>query len=71
MENGFESQKNESRHFYYPQAKLPPRSLSSRLRQRQITHSLKLRVRTMKTFFKKYCFKSTFLKHLTEECTFC
>ena len=26
----------------------------------------------MKTYFKIYCFfKSTFLKHVTEECTFC
>ena len=28
------------------------------------------RGRTMKIYFKMYCFKSTFLKHVTEECTF-
>ena len=37
----------------------------------QITHSPRLRGRTMKTYFKMYCFKSIFLKHVTEECTFC
>ena len=37
----------------------------------QITHSPQLRGRTMKTYFKMYCFKSIFLKHVTEECTFC
>ena len=30
-------------------------------------HSLQLRGRTMKTYFKMYCFKSTFLKDVTEE----
>ena len=25
----------------------------------------------MKTYFKMYCFKSTFLNHVTEECSFC
>ena len=29
-----------------------------------------IRQRTMKTYFKMYCFKSIFLKHVTEECTF-
>ena len=40
-------------------------------RQRQITRSLQLRWRTMKTYFKMYWFKSIFLKPVTEECTFC
>ena len=40
-------------------------------KQRQITHSPQLRGRTMKTYLKMYCFKSIFLKHVTEECTFC
>ena len=52
-------------------AKLFPRSLSTPPRQRQITHSPHLRGRTRKTYFKMYCFKSTFLKHVAEECTFC
>ena len=30
-----------------------------------------LKGRTMKTYFQMNCFKPTFLKHLTEECTFC
>ena len=30
-----------------------------------------LRGMTMKTYFKMYCFKSNFLKHVTEKCTFC
>ena len=51
--------------------KLSPRSLSSSPRQRQSTHSHQLRGRTMKTYFKMYCFKSTFSKNVTEECTFC
>ena len=54
-----------------PRQKLSPRSLSSPPRQRQITHSLKLRGWIMKTYFKMYCFNSTFLKNETEECGFC
>ena len=39
-------------------------SLSTILsQQRQITHSPQLRETTKKTYFKMYCFKSTFLKH--------
>ena len=38
-------------------------SLSSPPQQRQITHSPQLRETTKKTYFKMYCFKSTFLKH--------
>ena len=34
-------------------------------------HPPHLRGRTMKTYFKMYCFKSTFLKHVIGECTFC
>ena len=30
-----------------------------------------LRGRTIKTYFKMHCYKSTFIKHVTEECTFC
>ena len=71
VENGIVSQKIESRHFYYPKTKLSPRSLSSPPRQRQITHFPQLRESTTKTYFKMYCFKLTFLKHVTEECTFC
>ena len=52
-------------------AKLSPRSLSLPQRQRQITHSPQLRGRTMKIYFEMYCFKSTFLKHVTEKYTFC
>ena len=69
--NGIVSQKIESRHFCYPKTKLSARSLSSSPRQRQITHFPQVRGRTMKTYLKMYCFKSTFLKHVTEECTFC
>ena len=71
MENAFASQKIESRPFYYPEAKLFPRSLLSPHRQRQITHSPQLKGRTKITCFKMYCFKSTFLKHIAEEWTFC
>ena len=70
MENAFANQKIESRSFHYLQVKLSPRSLSSLSRQRQTTHP-QLRGRTMKTYFKTYCFKPTFLKYVTEECTFC
>ena len=69
MENGIPSQKIESRHFYYPKTKLSPWSLSSPTKQRQITHSSQISGRTMKTCFKLYYFKSTFLKHVTVECT--
>ena len=48
-----------------PKAKLSHRSLSSLPRKRQITHPPQLRERTMKTYFKMSCFKSTFLKHVT------
>ena len=57
-----ENQKLESRPFHCPKAKLSPRSLSSSRRKRQITHSSQLRWRTMKTYFKMHCFKSTFFK---------
>ena len=71
VENGISSQKIESKHFYHPKTKLSPLSLSLPPRQRQITHFSQLRGRTMKTYFKIYCFKSTFLKDVTEEFTFC
>ena len=46
------------------------RSLSLPTWQRQITHSPQV-TRTMKTYFTMCCFKSTFLKYVTKECTFC
>ena len=65
VENRFESQKIESRHFYYPQGKDPTQSKLSPSKQRQITYSPQLRQRTMKTYLKIYCFKSNFLKPVT------
>ena len=62
----FASQKNENRQrqnslpglYHHPKAKT--------------NYSLsQLRGRTMKTYFKMNCPKPTFLKHVTEECTFC
>ena len=40
-------------------------------RQSQITHPKLGRGGLFQTYFKMYCFKSTFLKHVTEEFTFC
>ena len=62
----FANQKNESRQrrnslpglYHHPKAKT--------------NYSFpQLRGRTMKTYFKMNCLKPTFLKHVTEECTFC
>ena len=46
--------------FSYLKEKLFPLSLSSPSRQRQITHSLQLKGRSMGTYFKMCWFKSTF-----------
>ena len=69
VENGFASQK--IRHFCYLQAKLSSRSLSPPQGRVKLL-ILKLgRGGLFQTYFKMYCFKSTFLKHVTEEFTFC
>ena len=59
--------KKESRHFYFLKAKLSPQSLSATPRQRK-----KYSFHTVHWVdYEMYCFKSMFLKHITEECTFC
>ena len=62
----FASQKNESRQ---RQNSLP--SLYHHPKAKANYSSLQLKGRTMKTYFKMNCLKPTFLKHVTEECTFC
>ena len=62
--------KRSESNFHYPKAKLFPQSLSSPSKQRQITHFPQLRGRTVKTYLKLCCFKTTFLKLLTEEYSF-
>ena len=54
----FESQNSLPGLYYHPKAKT--------------NYSFpQLRGRTMKTYFKMNHLKPTFLKHVTEECTFC
>ena len=53
-----------------PRQKSPPSPIISPKEKVNYLFS-QLRGRAMKTHFKMYCCKSTFLKHVTEECTFC
>ena len=69
VDNGFASQ--IIRHFYYLQAKLSFRSLSPPQGRVKLLIPKLGRGRLFQTYFKMYCFKSTFLKHVTEEFTFC
>ena len=73
MEYEFASQKIESRHFYYPQTKfcLPGPYHHPKAETNYSSPSPQLSRRTMKTYFKMYCFKTIFLTQVTEECTFC
>ena len=63
------SHENESSHSHKDKTLSPVSIITHKAKTNYPFHQLK--GRTMKTYFQMNCFKLTFLKHLTEECTFC